>query len=296
VDTLAAGRGGSRAGAVGVRDGLYHLPRLIYACRTDGGIVFLDARRDRYFGLGGAKIARLADLVVNLRNRDGAWADPRDPLAVASPQLERVANTLIQRGLLCHGSGEEARGTDVSLPPPEIDAALHEIGAPTRETETLSPETQASYGVVAPPLSMCCGDERAVAVPESRRSLRPIDVANFVMACLRASWSLRWFCLGSIAARVTAARVEENPFDFEGALRLVRIFQTLRCWGFSEKNRCLFNALSLVYFLQRYGHFPYFVIGVKTTPFAAHSWVQRDRVVLDGNPATVGHFVPILVA
>ena len=279
MDPLAAGRGESGTDAVGVSDGLYHLPPLVYACRTDGGILFLDARRDRYFGLGGANITRLADLVVNLRNRDGAWVDLRDPPAVASPQLERAANTLIQRGLLCHGSGEGARRGDVSLPPPDINAAIPEIGAPTQETEASPPGTQASCGV-----------------PESRRSLRPIDVANFVVACVRASWSLRWFCLGSIAARVTAARVEEEPFDFEGALRLVRIFQTLRCWGFSEKNRCLFNALSLVYFLQRYGHFPYFVIGVKTTPFAAHSWVQRDRVVLDGNPATVGHFVPILVA
>jgi hypothetical protein len=52
----------------------------------------------------------------------------------------------------------------------------------------------------------------------------------------------------------------------------------------------------LIFFLRCYGCFPYLVIGVKTAPFAAHSWVQEDGIVLDGDPASVGHFVPILVA
>jgi hypothetical protein len=70
----------------------------------------------------------------------------------------------------------------------------------------------------------------------------------------------------------------------------------LRLWTFTERDRCLFSALSLIFFLQHYRCFPYFVIGVKAAPFAAHSWVQRDGLVLGGNPASVGHFVPILVA
>jgi Transglutaminase-like superfamily len=243
--------------AGGAGGGFYYLPRQVYACRTDGGIVFLDARRDRYVGLGGASGARLGDLVVNLTDRGGTRQDLCDP-AIAVEQLERLADTLIQRGLLCRGTGEGLCRRGPSLAPPQIDGAQ--------------------------------------ADTESRRSPRLADVVNFVIACLRASWSLRWLSLGSIASRVTAARRENEPFDFVGALRLAQVFQTLRCWFFSEKNRCLFNALSLVYFLQRYGHFPYFVIGVKTTPFAAHSWVQRDRIVLDGDPASVGHFTPILVA
>jgi hypothetical protein len=272
VGPPSAGDGGLDAGtAGGVGDRFYYLPWQIYACRTDGGIVFLDARRDRYIGLGGASSTRLGDLVVNLTNRTGARRDVRDP-AVAVEQLERLADTLIQRGLLCRGTGEGLRRSDPSLPPPQIDALPLEINASPPKREGPQADT------------------------ENCRSPRLVDGVNFVIACVRASWALRWLSLGSIASRVTAARPEQEPFDFAGALRLVQVFQMLRCWFFSEKNRCLFNALSLVYFLQRYGHFPYFVIGVKTTPFAAHSWVQRDRIVLDGDPASVGHFAPILVA
>jgi hypothetical protein len=99
-----------------------------------------------------------------------------------------------------------------------------------------------------------------------------------------------------IASRVTAARRKEESLDLVEVFGRVQIFRRLRRLFFSEKNRCLFNALALVLFLQRYGHFPLFVIGVKTRPFGAHSWVQHEQILLDGEPASVCHFVPILVA
>jgi hypothetical protein len=123
-----------------------------------------------------------------------------------------------------------------------------------------------------------------------------LDLANFLLASARAAGSLRWSSLEHIASAVTSARREEEPSALLATLELARVFQRLRRWFFSEKNRCLFNSLSLVYFLQRYGYFPYWVIGVQTAPFAAHAWVQRDRIVLDGDPEKVGHFAPILVA
>jgi hypothetical protein len=235
----------------------YHLPRYVHVCRTDDGIVFLDARRDRYFGLGGTRADGLSDLVLDWPNHV-VTPETVDPPGVTSPDLKRLADSLVTKGLLCAGRPEELRREERVLPSLAMD--------PPRTTAYTSD------------------------VP------RVTELTNFALACLKARWHLRRSSLESIASEVTAARNERGHSDFSNALELVQVFRRLRSLVFSEKNRCLFNALSLVYFLRRYGHFPYFVIGVKTAPFAAHSWVQQEQVVLDGDPASICHFVPILVA
>lgn len=241
----------------------YHLPSHVYACRINDGVVFLDARHDRYFGLGGAKIKALADFVLNRPLGDKIQQE--GALSQTLPAgLQDVADSLIQRGLLRRSSGgsdpdEDRNDRGLSLPPPAMD----------------SPRTQA----------------------EVYRSPRVMDVIHFALACLKARLALRRWSLQTIAKHVTSARDTNHPSNcITATVELTEIFRKLRSLTFSEKNRCLFSALSLVYFLQRYGHFPYFVIGVKTGPFGAHSWLQQGETVLDGDPGAVGQFVPILIA
>jgi Transglutaminase-like superfamily len=224
--------------------------------------VFLDAIKDRYYGLGGVEVCCLLNLVDDCSDSD-QHPQQGPTQSVDMERLERLADMLIRRGLLCRGAAEDHRDKDLRkdsqrLPAPQIDP---------------------------PPL--------ATTKPHSPRLL---DLANFLLASVRAAGSLRRSSLENIASAVTSARREEGPSALLATLELARVFQGLRRWFFSEKNRCLFNSLALVYFLQRYGYFPYFVIGVQTAPFAAHAWVQRDRIVLDGDPEKVGHFAPILVA
>lgn len=128
------------------------------------------------------------------------------------------------------------------------------------------------------------------------RTLRAVDLIYFALACTQAVWLLKRYPLEVIASRVTAARREDEPLDLVDVLGRVHVFRRLRRLFFSEKNRCLLNALALVLFLRSYGCFPHFVIGVKTLPFGAHSWVQHQQTLLEGDPASVCHFVPILVA
>jgi hypothetical protein len=234
----------------------------VYACRADEGIVFLDARHDRYFGVGGKDVAQLARIIVELRESSSGLATHAEPVSSEPMSFvakrSRLVAKLVEQGFLC----------------------TEEIGiGPIRRKTVPAPE-------IVPPRTLT----------RQRRALRVSDVTNFVWACARAAWSLRRLSVESIAARVGAARGEHQHFNFEQVMPLVEVFRRLRCWSFSEKNRCLFNALALINFLQRYGHYPHFVIGVKTAPFAAHAWVQMDGMVLDGNPASVGHFTPILVA
>jgi hypothetical protein len=233
-----------------------HLPRHVCACRTDDGIVFLDTRRDRYMGLGGA--SALADVVCNWPGRETVGDTA---VSTLSHELREVADALIQGGLLAESLGKE-------VPKARPVAPALEMKAP---------------GLT-------------VATP---RRTRLVDVARFLAAWVKALWSLRWRSLESIELDLQRARERSNPErkpDLDATVSLAQVFFRLRRFAFSEKNRCLLSALSLVYFLRPYGHFPHFVVGVKTGPFAAHSWVQQGQTVLDGEPANVCHFVPILVA
>lgn len=239
------------------RDQCYYLPQHVYACRTDEGVIFLDARHDRYFGLGGAGVAALPEFINNWTKSDhGVRSDVET--SVAQVEVQRVADNLTERGLL-------RRCTDEGTP-------IHRTSAP--------------------PLAI----DRPRAVTEAQRQLRLIDVLYFTVAFLQARWLLKRLPLEAIASRVSAARCHQEQLDLVDLFGHVNTFRRLRRLFFSEKDRCLLNALALVLFLRRYGHFPLFVIGVKTRPFGAHSWVQYGQILLDGDPARICHFVPILVA
>jgi hypothetical protein len=172
--------------------------------------------------------------------------------------VQRAGDNLIERGLLCRGGDEKNLMLRTSVPPLSMDLPR--------------------------------------AVVEARGALRPVDLIYFALACTQAVWLLKRQPLEVIASRVTAARRNDEPLDLVDAFGRVQVFRRLRRLVFSEKDRCLLNALALVLFLRRYGHFPLFVIGVKTRPFGAHSWVQHQQILLEGDPASVCHFVPILVA
>lgn len=240
----------------GLKD--FELPRHVHACRTSDGVIFLDTRNDRYFGLGGKDADAIASVV-----RD--WPEPNDACignTLTSPgELQPLAQVLLERGLLIRSSPGNAHHAKTVVTPLKM----------------------------TPP----------GLTTDKCRAARPLDVANFVVACSRAAWVLKRKSLESIELEMTSVRAGNHgikPGDSCTAAELAQVFRRLRRLFFSEKNRCLFNALSLMYFLRRYGHFPLWVIGVNTAPFSAHSWVQDGPIALDGDPAVICHFVPILVA
>jgi hypothetical protein len=234
------------------------LPRHVYVCRTADAIVFLDTRKDCYFGLSGKDADVLAAALHDGHEQSALCVNESLTLPA---ELRQLTRTLIERGLLTQSRPAGVSRIRTSVPPLEMIP-------PRLTTDTCRPA-------------------------------RAADVANFIVACSRAAWALKWrsledieFEIHSVREKMSSRTTPRNPT----ALELAQVFRRLRRFVFSEKNRCLFNALSLMYFLRRYGHFPYWVIGVKTAPFAAHSWVQQERIALDGDPALICHFVPILAA
>ncbi|NCT81615.1 MAG: lasso peptide biosynthesis B2 protein [Comamonadaceae bacterium] len=59
--------------------------------------------------------------------------------------------------------------------------------------------------------------------------------------------------------------------------------------------QCLRDSLTLIRFLASEHLYPQWVIGVRTRPFAAHSWVQEGDLVLNDLHETVRRYKPILV-
>lgn len=59
--------------------------------------------------------------------------------------------------------------------------------------------------------------------------------------------------------------------------------------------QCLRDSLTLIRFLASERLYPQWVIGVRTRPFAAHSWVQEGGLVLNDVHETVRRYTPILV-
>lgn len=66
-------------------------------------------------------------------------------------------------------------------------------------------------------------------------------------------------------------------------------------WIVPISPRCLVDALALDRILLRRGLAATLVFGVRTNPFAAHSWLQTPQTILTGTAAEARNFTPILV-
>lgn len=128
-------------------------------------------------------------------------------------------------------------------------------------------------------------------------SVRPKDVGRFILAAGWAAAWLRWRSLLWIVETATArGRTNAKALcDFEALRHAVARYDKLRPLAFTAQDRCLYDSLALLLFLASEGHRPYWVIGVRTRPFAAHSWLQSGGVVLNDQAEHVRAFSPILV-
>ena len=236
----------------------YCLAAFLYPARTEDGVVLLDLMRNKYLGITGSHDALLAEVVLGWPELPKAQITNR-PGRDLAVDLEQKIKTLLTAGVLIKPS--EARD-----PFPSISVSLHQ------DLVSISDEFR----------------------PRVRITLR--HVLNFLWACALAAFSLRWRKLLVVAQDVRATRDAQQhaAFDCDVASEHVAVFRRLRCYVFSAKGRCLFHSLALVFFLQRYGVFPTWAIGIKTDTWEAHSWVQEGPYLLDTNPEKVCEFTPIL--
>lgn len=89
------------------------------------------------------------------------------------------------------------------------------------------------------------------------------------------------------------ARVAHTLCDEAVAAAELAWFRRWRPW-WPARRKCLFDSLALAGFLLRRGARADVVFGVRTGPFAAHCWVERDGVVLLDAAEYCAAFTPLL--
>lgn len=231
----------------------YFLKDGVSCCRTIDGAVFLDLARERYIGLPADEAGALDGIVAE-------WPT-LPPDAAHTPSANngnQVAMHLVELGLLTTG--------------------------PMRAVTPIQPEEVASEIEFYDLLELPCH----------------VTVRHFVVlaaAYCRARIWIKRASLAQIALKVAARRTQGSQ-DRAGATTshlsdLAVIYQRLRPLLFTAKDQCLLDSLCFIEFLAHFRMYPTWVIGVKSKPFAAHSWVQQSETVLNDSAERVRQFVPI---
>jgi hypothetical protein len=236
----------------------YWLPEHVFSCNTPDGLVFLDARRNRYHGLPHSHAKALRPMVPNLPTA-GSTHENQDALTL-SETLELV-DTMIGLKLLQPVPPRSTRPLAIKL---QQQRSLQAIGF----------GTEFDYRV------------------------RPDHLMQFVNAYTGALVDMHFKALFETVRRISEQRKRDPEVTgmptVEQLTRLVSIFRRIRHHVFSGHGRCLLHSLTLIRFLSLFDISATLVVGVRTSPWAAHSWVERDGYTLDATPEKVRMFTPLL--
>lgn len=238
---------------------VYWLAEHVHVCRTNEGAVFVDLERNKYFGVGLEESIALGDLVVH-------W--PPHPTDSELPQM--APNVTMQNDV---AGSLEAAGLLATAPP--LRSGLNSTTIDLDGTLT------------------SVGEELIADINVTAK-----HVLMFVRACVYAAVSLHFRRLSnttrSVSERKARGTAALGPEQLARVIYLVQVFRSVRPYVFRAKDRCLFHALALTRFLSYFGVSATWVLGVKVTPWAAHSWVQMGTLILDTNPDRVCEYTPIV--
>jgi hypothetical protein len=234
---------------------LYLAAHVFVSVGSDGAIL-LDLRRNKYLGIAMPEATVLALLV------DGWPASPAEKsptLGSSDPRIRELIQSLRQAKIL------------------QSSPAVHRIGS----RSSLDGDLRS------------VGDEIFLTT-----TVRFGHVARFALGLLTALVFLRLLPLRHTARivhdRKRRALDRGYCFNERRAQELTYVFRLLRPYFFTANGHCMLHALSLIQFLAHQGEFPCWVMGVRTQPWGAHSWVQQGELLFDTNPAKVCPYDPIL--
>jgi hypothetical protein len=232
----------------------YRLSRHSYLSVAIRYCVFLDAARDRYLAVNREEFTALGPWLEG-------WIGPepdRDSAASLGPRSRQLAVELCRRGIL---TTSERDGKPVQM-------------------QAITPATRN-------------------AVPHFHRiglSKRLGHGVNCLMAAARTRRQFKTDTFESIMRGVSASRARAGAaltVELQYEAYLVSVFEACRTF-YSRPYICLFDSVSLLNFLARYGFFPSLVFGVIAEPFQAHCWLQDGDVVLNDAVERVTAYAPIM--
>jgi hypothetical protein len=235
----------------------FWMPRHTRVCVTATGAVLLDLKRNRYFGLGYREARSLSTLATNWATASISAGRSLEPMELVD--AARLADALVKAGFLTPEEPTEAGPCFATI---DSAATLTSVG----------------YELSA-----------------ASAHLHLHHIIAFLRACLWAKRAVDSRLLYSIACEVAENKAGlTRDIDLQHTVELVSVFRRLRPYAFAAKDQCLFHALSLLKFLAQYNIHPTWVIAVRPTPWAAHSWLQLGTLVLDCTPEEISGYTPIL--
>lgn len=236
----------------------FWIARDVFVCAAQTAVVFLDLAGDKFTGVDYETAGSLS-AAVNWPTHVMDRIAPH--YTSTSPNPERLSE-LVAKGLLVTTPSESA--------------------------------TQCSHAYVLP----LARSEISIGA-EFSAHISTLDIARFVYSCTLTRIELKRHALQSLASAVCRARQRFGSRTREVTRAelsdRVGTFRRLRVYAFSAENQCLFHSLALFRFLSLCRIAPSWVIGVKTNPWGAHSWLQCGDCVLDDSPERTLKYDPILI-
>ena len=208
----------------------------------------------------------------------------------------------------------DARRNEYSLIDSERASWIKEIFS-SRDLERLSPEAENYRRLLAEsslfttdtafgkPLKSCDPPSVQKSIYDDLLDIEAIldakQIATFCSAfanCLLIDRTRPFFHKVRIAEKWKrrSANMIAPKRSLEDVRQLVRNYEALCPFFFTVRDACLFRSFLLVDFLRRQRIAVDWVFGVRISPFAAHSWVECDRVALNENLDTVAEYHQIL--
>ena len=165
-------------------------------------------------------------------------------------------------------------------PPPELLALLERRGVRSAGEGLPGPEIRE----IALPLTL---EESA------GRSMLGIGTHLHIDAIVATTWlALRLRPLARLLAQATRKGAGGSRLDPDRLRFRLAAFHQARRLNPLPRN-CLLDSLALHRWLARNGHSSRIVLGVATTPFAAHCWLQDEDAILNDHYDRVSRFTPI---
>jgi hypothetical protein len=235
----------------------YYIARDVFCCETNGGLVFLDLLRNRYFGLEASHVDTLSSNVSNWTGRNsGSKPTPW----VESPASIALLDRLVLKGILVNTDpGPRSPSGDTDEPQRSFYWDSHD------RTRRIPPKQLCRFGAAVARVAVALRLRKFSAIVHRLASSKP-SVPTDRLA--EVELHVRFFAL---------------------------IHRRVRPWFYNSRNACVFDSLVLVEFLRSNGIATSLAIGVKTEPFAAHCWAQWGSLVLNNTVEEISPYSRILV-
>ena len=233
----------------------YWLAAHVFVCCINDQVVLLDLKRDKYLALGSTH-AELQGMVVGWPS--GSSSDSTNNKRTPNKKLAEV---LREKGLL---------------------TADQNTGKAATPVQTVNPSES---------LAHCFFTDRP--------PINSLHFLIFLWASVSAAFGLRLRPIEKVVARMRDAPSSHISTETEARIarlrELVGVYEGLRPLGFAGRDSCLYDSLTLMKFLARYGLRPRWIFGVRTAPFGAHCWLQHEEIILNDTPDRTSVFTPIMI-